>query len=573
MKSKRTQDALDRSAAPTAGPARIVLDFAYRLLAPTPGLSPETLLSELARVTGSKRAGFAGVFNKTVVLSFRSSVSQSDDKPRSYPWQEWPNLLTELYTLTSAEIRQWHNGQICVLAVSPYRDGVVWMLWLERTAEPAFEADEASALVLAAGAFGRMILQHPDSKRWDSWLTRARRQQRLDDAGQVAARVAHDFNNVLAGIMGFTELSLTQLPPDVPGRSLVSEVYEASLQGNRLVKQLSSFARRGKISSQPYRLADTIGSVKTRVQGTAGKKIEFLADLPPNLPVLAVDAEALQAILNHLVDNAIEAIGPSGKVSLSARVVDLTSVDCLGLLGTCLAGRHAEIRIADTGAGFSPAARERVLAQPFFTDKHRHRGLGLATVYGLLCAYNGGLCFEHGAGAGTTVCFFVPLSAGSAQQPAARLSAPSAVHGKPRAERVLVVDDDPMTLSYMCTTLEQAGYQVYSAIDGVSALDSFDTAKEPFRLVLSDVVMPHMTGFELAQQLLDRNPALPILFTSGHVPPGCVPESFSGGSYDFLAKPFPPDSLLKAVQTALARDLGKPKETAAFSPTEKIPSP
>jgi DNA-binding NtrC family response regulator len=109
-----------------------------------------------------------------------------------------------------------------------------------------------------------------------------------------------------------------------------------------------------------------------------------------------------------------------------------------------------------------------------------------------------------------------------------------------------------MTLGFMCTTLEQAGYQVHPASDGMAALDSFNTAKEPFRLLLSDVRMPRMTGFELAQQLLDRNPSLTILFTSGHVPMECVPEPLAGRHYNFLPKPFRSECLLTAVRSALA---------------------
>jgi CheY-like chemotaxis protein len=229
----------------------------------------------------------------------------------------------------------------------------------------------------------------------------------------------------------------------------------------------------------------------------------------------------------------------------------LTANDCADLLGSAAPGLHIELTVADTGTGFTPDARKRIL-EPFFSSKPRHRGLGLPAVYSILASYHGGLRFEHGQQGGTAVQVYLPALAPETTTTVSirRSQLPLA-----QGEKLLIVDDDPLTLQLMCTTLERAGYRVHSAADGAQALDSFAHAAEPFRLVLSDVVMPRMTGFDLAHRLLDQDPQVQVLFTSGHVPAGFMPENLAGRSFDLLPKPFRPEGLLRAVRAALDRAL------------------
>jgi signal transduction histidine kinase/CheY-like chemotaxis protein len=552
-------------------PAWAVLDLTCRLLtdSESSAFNLDTVLRNLAAASVAEHAGFAGLIDKFVPLRFHANRREGAEAVR-WPWDEWPNLLEHLPALAKGELRQARDGRQYLLAATP-RYGAAWLLWLEAARDHSFTSAEHAALALACGALGRLLESHPLGRRWETWLARSRRQQRLEDASRMAARVAHDFNNVLASVMGFTELSLGQLPANAPARGFIKEVHEASLQGTRLVKQLGTVARRGKLSAQPFRLTNVLPVLMARLQKATGKSIDLQIESLDGLPLLALDGDSAQLIIEQLVDNAIEAIASAGTVSVSGRLVDLGPSDCLDLMGSCAPGRYVEIRVTDTGSGFTPEARERVLSDLIYTSKPKHRGLGLASVYGLLCAYQGGLAIEHRAEGGTTVRCVVPVSALATNMPPNRLSSAGALRAPSSEERVLVVDDDPWTLSFMCTTLEQAGYLVQSAMDGASALDSFDRAKEPFCLVLSDVLMPRMTGFELAKRLLDRNPGLAILFTSGHVPSGCVPEPFAGQPYDFLPKPFPPDGLLRAVRTALTRDTNPTRSKPLVEATEKRP--
>jgi CheY-like chemotaxis protein len=271
--------------------------------------------------------------------------------------------------------------------------------------------------------------------------------------------------------------------------------------------------------------------------------------VPDDLPPVAVDPEPLRQLLGHLLANAREAIAEAGVVTLSARRTDLEELDCLDLLGNPMAGPHVELVVTDTGCGISPEARARLFLEPFFTTKPRHRGLGLAAVFGLLQSHRGGLRLGPTLEQGTAVRVFLPLAFEASRSTLGDAS-PSLASG----EKVLVVDDDPLLLQFVCTTLQRAGYRVQGAAGADEALHSYTAAaKEPFRLVLSDVLMPRMNGFELARHLLGRDPTVNLLFISGHVPPSFPHDDLLARNFELLPKPFRPDELLRAVRTALDR--------------------
>jgi len=263
--------------------------------------------------------------------------------------------------------------------------------------------------------------------------------------------------------------------------------------------------------------------------------------LPPHLPPLALDGESLREALGQLLDNAREAIAGQGVVTLSARVADLTEPECQELLGNTSPGPHVEITIADSGCGLSPETRRRLFAELFFSTKLRHRGLGLAVVYGILQTYRGGLRFGPDPEQGTAVRVFLPALAPVAQPGTERAT----------TARVLVVDDDPLTLRFLCSVLEAAGYRVQAAGGAAEALDLYTAGPEPFDLVLTDIVMPKANGFELVRRLQGRDAAVNVLFVSSHRSgPDWPPEDVLR-QFDRLQKPFRPEVLLRAVRRAL----------------------
>jgi CheY-like chemotaxis protein len=205
------------------------------------------------------------------------------------------------------------------------------------------------------------------------------------------------------------------------------------------------------------------------------------------------------------------------------------------------------VTIADEGCGLSTEAWERLFTEPFFTTKPRHQGLGLGTVFGILRCHQGGLILEPRLPRGTVVQLYLP--AASAPTPSSLSSV-----AQDASQRVLVVDDDPMILQLVCTTLKRAGYQVEAAMSAAEALQCYGKAcAEPFCLVLSDVAMPRMDGLELAHRLQTQNARVNILFMSGQMVGGLADQDFCGRKFDLLIKPFRPDGLLRAVRSAMER--------------------
>jgi CheY-like chemotaxis protein/two-component sensor histidine kinase len=374
---------------------------------------------------------------------------------------------------------------------------------------------------------------------------------RLEIAASVVNRMGHDFNNVLTGVMGFLELAMAGLPSGSASGSRLREAFEAAQAGCDYVKQLLLFSRRGRTSSGAADLAALAVEEVGRCKESWSEKPELRLVIPDGLPAPAIEAWQARYLIGALLTNAFEALpNGEGTIVVSATPTNLDATDRLNYLGSPQSGLHAELVVEDNGTGFSAEARKRVFVEPFYTSKLRHRGLGLLTIYGILRNVQGGLRIEHQAGGGTKVHVLIPL----AQRPAAKTNgAPSSTTSCPQGDKVLVVDDDPSMVSIMRKTLEGAGYQVCSAADGDEALLSIDRAAAPFNLVLSDVIMPRMSGFELADQIHSRQPQVPVLLTSGKLSAGFVPNRFAGRQYTLLPKPFRPDTLLSAVRAAMAR--------------------
>ncbi len=421
-----------------------------------------------------------------------------------------------------------------------------WLIWMHRLAGGAWSEPEAAALALTAQALAR-VLRRPDcSAHWARQLGMRRRQRQFDVAALAARRIAHDYGNVLTGILGFSDLALSQFPPGSGHAGYLGEIHRSAQAGERLTTMLRHFTRRHWPRTQPARLpavvADEVRRLRSRHPGCT-----VHAALPPDLPYLAIDAEPLQLMLGQLLDNAAEATAAAGEIRVWARPTALTCDQCLDLLGTAQPGPHLEVAVEDTGCGLSKDARQKLLVELFFSTKTRQRGYGLAVVHGILSAHQGALIVEPAAERGTAARIFLPVAA-----------VPADADG----ERVLVVDDDPMILQLVRTTLQRAGYRVETAVSAALAVRSYTEAAEPFRLVLSDVAMPQINGFEMARQLQTHDASVNVLFMSGQVPADLdQPPRLSGLPFDLLAKPFRPDGLLRAVRSALERGHHRPPAT------------
>jgi signal transduction histidine kinase/CheY-like chemotaxis protein len=539
----------DLRAEPSHDRSRFVLDFAHGLLAERAGKSRplDTTLMDLARAIGAEIAGIARLPGGEIITQ---AAAKEGTAKAAWPRQVPPELLAKLAPVPLAHVVPSKENATNLAAVDVRPSGVGRLVWVEAGRNRAWTDGERAALVVATLALGRRADCGDPAPGWARHLSQASRFHRLEDAAHVTRRLSHDFGNVLTGILGFTELSLAQLTPADAAYPFVKELHAAVEHGTRVTDQLRLFSRRSAKSGCSSTVTSILAEEEARQSNAHGTNWTLLIDAAPDLPPVTLNAEALRTILGNVLDNAREAVNNGGEILATARATRLTEADCLDVLGYVKPGTYVEVTVSDDGCGLSSEARQRLFEEPFFTDKPRHRGLGLAVVYGILQAHKGALSIEPRPEGGTVVRLLLPVAAAEAPAASPRCTAMGAARG----EKLLIVDDDPMILKLCTTTLEKAGYRVQTAATASEALDSLQAAgAEPFRLVVSDVVMPRMTGVDLAKRLRSGAANVNVLFMSGHVFPSFPKEELAGGPFDFLSKPFRPEGLLSAVRSALDR--------------------
>jgi two-component system cell cycle sensor histidine kinase/response regulator CckA len=403
------------------------------------------------------------------------------------------------------------------------------------------------ATAFAAPAAGLAPLSEEELSRWAEQLDRGIRQQRLEAAANLVRRLAHDFGNVLTGILGFSELALAQqIPTGTPLHAYLTEVYRGAQNGAQYTNQLRLFARRQTTTNRSCILSAVLAEEETRLRSSLGSDVQLKLDLPADLPAAALDAEHLRQALAVVLDNAREAITGRGVITVSARALALNADEARALFGNVRPGAHLEINVTDTGTGLTADAQRQLFSEPFFSTKPRKRGFGLAIAYGILSAHRGGIDLLRRPEGGVRARIVVPAVAVTVPAAPRPPDAP--------ADKVLVVDDDPMILQFVTTTLQRAGYRVQSAGNAEEAVRTYTgAAGDPFRLVLSDVLMPQVSGVDLAKRLLALDANVRVLFMSGQVPAEFTQQAFAPGQFDLLPKPFRPEGLVRAVRAALDR--------------------
>jgi signal transduction histidine kinase len=236
---------------------------------------------------------------------------------------------------------------------------------------------------------------------------------RLADAAVIAGRMAHDFDNILTGIIGFSDLTLPMLPPGSQAASFVAEIGKVGQRGIQFTQQLHQLSRSGQIKPQPATVLVAVAKEEARLKPSMSANVRIEKELPPNLPAVALESGPLQVVLGHILENAIEACLQGGLVRVSARPVELSEADAKMFLGKAGVGAHLLVSVTDTGSGIKPEVRRRLFAEPFHTTKVRHRGIGLAIVYRILCSHRGGIQIDSVPlpGTGTQIRVVLPLAA------------------------------------------------------------------------------------------------------------------------------------------------------------------
>lgn len=379
-----------------------------------------------------------------------------------------------------------------------------------------------------------------------------RQAQKMESVGQLAAGVAHDFNNILTVIQGHAEMLQAEPAVTPENREALDQITAAAKRAANLTRQLLLFSRKQAMQPQTLDLENLIGNLSKMLHRLLGEQIEMQTVCEAAGAVIYADPGMVEQIIVNLCVNARDAMPGGGRLSLETKVVEFPRNTPLPH-AEANHGQYVRLSVSDTGHGMNEETLSRVF-EPFFTtkDKGKGTGLGLATVYGIVKQHQGWIDVRSAEGKGTTFQIYFPVSE-KAACPGGAQATQKPVRGG--SECILVVEDeDPLRLM-VSMVLKRQGYRVVCASSGVEALESWKHCSQDVDLMLTDMVMPHgITGRQLADRLLAEKPSLKVIYSSGY----SVDLAEAGHKYqegiNFLPKPYRPEVLVKIVRECLDRD-------------------
>ncbi len=410
--------------------------------------------------------------------------------------------------------------------------------WFRVTADPvAGDGDEVSGIVY-------IISDITENKRLEHQLLQS---QKMEGLGRLAGGIAHDYNNLLAIILGYTEMLELDIPPNSSLHSSLHAIQVATNRAATLTKQLLAFAHRQMNETKALSVNILLASMTELLKPLLGPNIEMVTALAEDAGYVQADPNQLEQVLMNLAVNARDAMTDGGKLTIKTENVSLASHD-LQSLPLLDAGSYTVISVTDTGAGMSEEVMQHVF-EPFYTTKEKGKGtgLGLSTCYGIVKQAGGHIEISSEVGKGTTVRVLLPRVA--AVLPAEETLVETAPQrGK---ETLLIVEDEPLILELTVNTLRQKGYTVLAAENGVEALKVENAYSGKIDLVITDAIMPQMGGKELIEKLKVLRPSAKVLLASGYSEEGIAAQSGLPESTAFLQKPFTSRALLDTVRLIL----------------------
>lgn len=416
-------------------------------------------------------------------------------------------------------------------------------LYADRACEP--ERYQMDGLAIAA----RMVGLALERDRYKAKLYQA---AKLESLGLLAAGLAHDFNNLMAVVLGNAELAMDFVADSAEGKQMLEHVVSAAESATDLCQQILTYAGKARLSTEALDCEEIVLEVVELMEVMIPKKLRVDCDVNGPFAIRA-DRNQVRQVLMNLITNAADSMKDhKGRIDVSVRARDLAADDLAAqsFATSAGAGRYVEFRVEDSGCGMSPEVRERIF-DPFFTTKEHGTGLGLAAVQGIVQAHGGTLFVESDSGEGTRVCALFPLADAPAI-PSTKSAPKAALH---RAARILVVDDEPAVSGLICQVLRSGGMSVVEAHDGQEAVEIYRREHRSIDGVLLDFRMPKLDGEEVFRELKKIRRDVSVVLSTGYAARDVV-QRFEGLA-GVLQKPAKRSVLLETLNEALGAEASR----------------
>ncbi len=465
---------------------------------------------------------------------------------------ELPGLVCQvmLWAAVFAFVYSWAFASTTTQTVDVLEANQTLLRRLQASADGlGLRVKQSNTEVEQANARLRAEIKERERLEEQRFEARLQHTQKLESLGVLAGGIAHDFNNLLVGMLGNAGLALLDLDEDSPARPTVEQIEIAARRAAELTQQLLAYSGKGRFVVGPVHLSSLVGEMLDLLEVSISKKAALRCDFDGSLPMIQADASQLRQVIMNLITNASDALEQEeGLITLrtGSQPVDRALLADAWASEHLPEGRYAFVEVRDTGKGMDAAVRERMF-DPFFTTKSTGRGLGLASLLGIVRAHKGLIQVHSEVGSGTMIKVLLPIAGETFADLVPTVPELLSWQG---GGTVLVADDEEVVRRMVERTLTRSGFDVISTVDGRDCLERFAEQPGKFDLVLLDLTMPRLNGEETFRELRRLRRDVPVLIASGYTEQETnqLADSYLAS---FLQKPFGPNALLAKVRSLL----------------------